>query len=286
MARTQYKNSIELRLEFAGKIMVFPVNPEEIMISKSADNQDIHIIGQGKATRWAYPGLVTVNIESFFPEKGGDFNKDDSRFRTPKGCVEFINTMWKTDNKKNNVGKFVTVGLPKNVSFYCLVNSFEWEYKAGEESDIYYTLELKQYVPYGARKGTINITGMKSNRANPKQYYEISQTTLAQVKKNDSDRANIGGSGVTGGYSIADYLGNIGDVGIDTPAIRHGAGPVIITDEYPYFETIGNTGLTNRVVRRTSTWPDSSKATMVQGDADPKLHWQGSSGGIKVLPWW
>lgn len=166
MARKQNKSTVELRLEFNKNKMIFPVNPEEIAISKSSDNTDIDIVGIGKAVRYDYPSLVTVHISSFFPEKGGDFNKEDSSYRSPKGCVEFINNMWKTENKNNNVGKFVTTGLPKNVSFYCVVNSFSWGYKAGQEKDIYYELELKEYKPYTIKRVKVNNTGLKAQRAN------------------------------------------------------------------------------------------------------------------------
>lgn len=139
--------AVYFKIQFNGKELVLPVNPEEISFNRSAENEDIDILGQGKATRKGDVGLYEVNIESFFPGTESPFYTQIK----PITCVNFINEIWQTENKNNKVGRFVTTGLDKNIDIYFVINNFNWTYKAGEEADIYYELNLKQYKPYGVK---------------------------------------------------------------------------------------------------------------------------------------
>lgn len=139
--------AVAMQIQFNGKQLTLPINPEELDLSRSADNDEINIIGIGPAVRKGAPGLYELTIESFFPSA-------KSYFYTgvlPKTCVEFIDEIWHTDNTNNNVAKIVTTGLPKNINMYFIIEDFEWDYKAGEEEDIYYNLKIKEYKPYGVK---------------------------------------------------------------------------------------------------------------------------------------
>lgn len=154
-------STIKLMIQFNGKNLTIPINPEELDISRSADNDDIDIIGLGKATRKGEPSLYKLSIESFFPAA-------NSYYYTgvlPKTCVNFINEIWNTENKNNNVAKITSLGLPIELNMYFVIEDFEYDHKAGEEEDIYYTLSLKQYVPYGAKTVTSSLTGLAAARA-------------------------------------------------------------------------------------------------------------------------
>ena len=139
--------AVEIKIQFNGKVLTIPINPEELNLTRGADNEDIDIVGIGKVSRKGDPGLYNLSISSFFPSQ-------DSYFYTgvkPKTCVNFINEIWKAENKNNNVGKITTTGLPKNINMYFVIDNFDWKYKAGEESDIYYDLKIKEYKPYGVK---------------------------------------------------------------------------------------------------------------------------------------
>ena len=154
--------SVKIMFQFNGKNLTVPINPEELEIARSADNTDIDIIGLGKATRKGEPGLESFTIDSFFPGP-------NSYFYTgvlPKTCIEFLNEIWKTDNTNNNVGKIVTLGLPIDINMYFVINDFDYDHKAGEEDDIYYTLSIKKYVPYGAKTVDVQLSGLAAARAN------------------------------------------------------------------------------------------------------------------------
>ena len=139
--------AVEIKIQFNGKSLTIPINPEELNLSRSANNEDIDIIGIGPVTRKGPPSLYNLTIESFFPGEKSYFYTGVK----PKTCVDFIDEIWKADNKNNNVAKIVTTGLLKNLNMYFIIEDFEWDYKAGEEEDIYYNLKIKEYVPYGVK---------------------------------------------------------------------------------------------------------------------------------------
>ena len=152
---------VKILIQFNGKELTIPINPESITFSKSASNEDIEIIGLGKATRKGDPGLTSLTIKSFFPSKNSYYYTGVK----PKTCVDFINEIWKADNKNNNVAKIVTIGLPININMFFVIESFSPEIKAGEEDDIYYSLEIKEYKPYGVKTITAQKSGLAASRA-------------------------------------------------------------------------------------------------------------------------
>lgn len=157
--------TVQIKIQFNNKYLTIPINPEELNIQRSADNDDLDIVGLGKVTRKGVPSLMSCSIESFFPCSNSYFYTGV----TPKTCVDFINEIWNTENKNNNVAKISTTGLPKNLNMYFVIEEFEYDYKAGEEEDIYYTLKIKEYIPYGVRVVKTNISGTSSyNSSQPR----------------------------------------------------------------------------------------------------------------------
>ncbi len=135
---------VSIMIQFNGKNLTLPINPEQISPTRSASNDDIDIVGLGKATRKGEPSLKKFSIESFFPSQ-------NSYFYTgvlPKTCVEFIEEIWYAENTNNNVAKIVTLGLPIDLNMYFVIDNFTYDHKAGEEEDIYYQLSIKEYKPY------------------------------------------------------------------------------------------------------------------------------------------
>lgn len=140
-------NIVSISILFNGKILVLPINPENISIQRTATNENIDIIGLGKATRKGEPGLVNFTIESFFPGPNSYFYKGNR----PKACIEFINEIWETENLNNNVAKIIITGIPIPINMYFVIESFNYDHNAGDEEDITYKLQIKKYIPYGAK---------------------------------------------------------------------------------------------------------------------------------------
>ena len=177
--------SVKIFIQFNGKALILPVNPENITPSRSANNDDIDIIGLGKATRKGEPGVTGFTIESFFPGPKSYFYTGVR----PKSAVEFINEIWETENINNNVAKITITGIPIPINMYFVIENFEYDHRAGEEEDIYYTLEIKKYIPYGVKlieTKAINNTNVRVASTN----IEVVQSSNAQqtysVKSGDS----------------------------------------------------------------------------------------------------
>lgn len=166
---------INIIIQFEGKQLTLPINPEKINIDRSASNEDIDIIGLGPASRKGPPGLAKVSIDSFFPSPNSYFYTGVK----PKTCVDFINNIWKAENKNNNVAKILTSGLPINLNMFFVIDSFTPEIRAGEEEDIYYTLQIKEYIPYGVKTVTVQKSGLAAARAQSTTKAATSATTKA-----------------------------------------------------------------------------------------------------------
>lgn len=139
--------SVNMIIQFNGKFLTLPINPEKISPARSASNDNIDIIGLGKATRKGEPGLLGFTLESFFPSPNSYFYKGNR----PKACIDFINEIWAAENIDNNVARLIITGLPIPINMWFVINSFEYDHNAGEEEDIYYRLNIKQYRPYGVK---------------------------------------------------------------------------------------------------------------------------------------
>ena len=166
---------VNIKIQFDRQVLTLPVNPEELSTERSADNEKVKIIGLGNVIIKHEEELKKVSIESFFPSTNSEFYTGVS----PKTCVDFINRIWKSDN----VARITTEGLPINLNMYFVIDEFNYDSKAGEEEDIYYTLNITEYVPYGARyvnmQTTYTAIASSSSRVNTKplinQVYVVKQ---------------------------------------------------------------------------------------------------------------
>ena len=138
--------------------------------------------------------MTKLTIKSFFPASTSYYYTGVK----PKTCVDFINEIWKSDNKNNKVAKIVTIGLPIKINMFFVIESFSPEIKAGEEDDIYYSLEIKEYKPYGAKTVTVQKSGLQASRSNS-----------AKSDKNKAASANSANNQKTYKVVSGDCLWNI-----------------------------------------------------------------------------
>lgn len=178
-------STVEIKIQFNGSILTIPVNPEQLTLTRGADNEEIDILGIGKAVRKGYPGLYSLQIESFFP----GINSYYYTGVLPSTCVNFINSIMEAEIENNNVAKITTIGLPNNLNMYCIIESFDATSKAGEEEDYYYVLNIKEYKPYGVKtiKNTSSskTTSTKSKSRTTSTAKNTSKKKTYKVKKGD-----------------------------------------------------------------------------------------------------
>lgn len=168
---------VNLKIEFNNRILTLPVNPENLSPERGADNETVNIIGLGNIVIKKEISLTSISIESFFPSTNSEFYTGVS----PKSCVEFINNIWKSDK----YARIISEGLPVNINMFFVIDTFNPDSRAGEEEDIYYTLELTEFKPYGAKyvkRANDNIIISSSNRVDTKPL--INQ--IYTVKRKDS----------------------------------------------------------------------------------------------------
>ncbi|MDR1066470.1 MAG: LysM peptidoglycan-binding domain-containing protein [Clostridiales bacterium] len=133
---------IEFILTFEGRQLTLPINPATFKIAREGKNSVVELIGIGDVAVPKGLKLAEITIESMFPADG---------VTTPGECVEFIMDAWRK-------GKYMTLTVTEILeeAMPVIVTAFTRERRAGEHEDIYYTLELMEYRPYGATAaGTI-----------------------------------------------------------------------------------------------------------------------------------
>ena len=108
-----------------------PVNPPLLSFARSGANEVTEVVGLGEIVIPRKGKLKTFPIESWF---------EDYKY------IEFFENAWEELKPLN----FKVIGL-KYQPMQVVINNFNCESRAGEEADYYYTLELIEYRPYGAK---------------------------------------------------------------------------------------------------------------------------------------
>jgi len=136
---------IYITLSYDYYFLKFPVNPESIKkeISSGATTEDVEGIGQISVPKT--PNLARITIESFFWQ---DVNL------TPSSMYVTWLEKWQKSKKP---AKLIVTRL--NYSMQVTCENFNHWINGGEEEDIYFTLDLLEYRPHGAKK-----LGLKVNK--------------------------------------------------------------------------------------------------------------------------
>ncbi len=155
----------------------FPVLPEKINIKRNGAGKDYDIIKTGKVSTIEKPELTEISFESFFPAQrypfvNEKFRQDPLWQPKPHELVNDILRWWDTGYPV----RFVYVGSDavnksSKLSLPMSIVSFErWE-EGGSPGDIFYSLKLKEYVFYSAKRITAvtQADGTTVLRAEPPQ---------------------------------------------------------------------------------------------------------------------
>lgn len=131
------------------RTLQFPVNPEEIkrVFDSSHLSKDIESVGEIAIPQ--QPKLSTISISSFF--------WGSADLTPPMAYVNWIRT-WQNSKKP------ATLIITRfNFSMNVICTHFDYSIRAGEEGDIYFTLDLKEYRSYGAKKITMRNILLQNN---------------------------------------------------------------------------------------------------------------------------
>ncbi|MFH5185719.1 peptidoglycan-binding protein LysM [Paenibacillus sp. TAB 01] len=149
-----------------------PVNPESIEVKEQGQGKTYNIVGKGGGTDETRAGEVNViqspklkevTFSSIFPSQYYPFVNSNVSLFVP---MHYINLIRKWMESKHPI-RFIFAGSYKalafaagkykfsDLNFPASIESFEWKEVAGSPGDIEYTLKLKEYVFYSARRVTV-----------------------------------------------------------------------------------------------------------------------------------
>lgn len=177
---------------------ILPVLPEKIQIDEGGDNKSYNIVNLGEVNVINLPKLTKVSFESYFPLNRGPYVSSEKLF-APNIYINKIQE-WR---KKCYKVRFIFTGSTLDSVFNASteinnlfsIENFKYEERGGEVGDIYYTLELKKYKNYAAKKvdikkdvretaATISQADTReSNPPQPKIYTVIEGDTLWHIAK-------------------------------------------------------------------------------------------------------
>jgi hypothetical protein len=124
-----------------------PILPSEIGSSVRGDGAGHDVAKLGKINVIKDRQLQEYTIESFFPARPYPF-VTASVMLEPKAYVDYILKWWET---KRPI-RFVYVGSTMEINTAASIEGFEWKEVAGSPGDIQFSLQLKEYRFYEARR--------------------------------------------------------------------------------------------------------------------------------------
>lgn len=130
-------NLITISLQYEGRLLTFQINPEALKKNIPSSMQTAEVVGIGEIAVPKTPGLAEISIESFFWQQYNSFP------------VSFYINWIKAWQASKKPARLITTMLPYTMQVVC--DSFDYESRAGEESDFYFNLKLVEYRPYGAQ---------------------------------------------------------------------------------------------------------------------------------------
>ena len=140
------------------KTIEFPVLPETIKIESEGNNETVDVIGIGEVNRINKKKLRSVTIESIFPMNDAPYVTSISPLEEPNKYVEAI----QIHREREKVGRFSVHGSTVSFTMLVSIEDFSYEERAGEVGDIYYSLKLKEWKDYSAKRMVINSSTKKA----------------------------------------------------------------------------------------------------------------------------
>lgn len=170
--------------EYEDKRLILPVNPESVRVHTASPSQKVDVIGLGQVSVPQTAQLSTISIKSFFWKYlfdstllrlaeayvpsvasaisainskvssvvGSGLVDDSKKFKLLNEYVKWIEE-WRDSKKPARW----TIVVPPNeppqcFDFYVTCENFDYEVRAGEDTDYYYEMELLEWRDYGAEE--------------------------------------------------------------------------------------------------------------------------------------
>ena len=127
--------------------MRLPVNPlEDVTLKIQGSNKQYEIVAIGEITKLGNRKLMTITINSLFVE--ADYHPFSQGGGSPESYVKKIKRVM--DRKSTT--RLVITGDGIDINMRCTIEDFSPSRKFGDWEDVYYTLSLKEYRSYSAKR--------------------------------------------------------------------------------------------------------------------------------------
>ncbi len=128
-----------MTLIVGGQEINIPVLPAKLNVSSPGKNERTTVLQLGEVLLLRKKGLRVLSWESFLPSSKAPYTV--GQIKTP---VEIVKAIQKARDKETPV-RFLITGTDLDVNIRMGVESFEYEERAGELGDLYYTIKLYEW---------------------------------------------------------------------------------------------------------------------------------------------
>ena len=129
---------IYIVLQYSHYMLKFPINPDNLIKDIPSESETVEVEGLGEVSIPGKPKLATLSIKSFFWHQNN---------LVPASMYVAWLERWQASKKPANL-----IVTRLNYSMQVTCEHFNHWVNAGEEKDVYFQLDLKEYRPYGAKK--------------------------------------------------------------------------------------------------------------------------------------
>ncbi|KIN80791.1 LysM peptidoglycan-binding domain-containing protein [Clostridium botulinum] len=151
---------------------ILPVLPEKIEFDEDGNNKTYDIINLGEINTINKPKLMEISFESFFPKHKGPYVSSEQLFE-PSFYIAKIRE-WR--DKKQKI-RFIFTGSPLEINDLFTIENFKPSEEGGEVGDVHYSIELKRYKNYAAKKVVIVTPKTAAANQSVKKVIENSKAT-------------------------------------------------------------------------------------------------------------
>ncbi|MGF7045680.1 hypothetical protein J2T13_000140 [Paenibacillus sp. DS2015] len=178
------KTQFWLKFNNSAETLWLPVNPGSISVSSTHGYEDVEVSNIGEYTILGNNKLKEFTISSLFPRDYHGSYCNYSNLRDPWACASLIEG-WQRSGRPI---RFIMTGTPVNIAV--TIRSFEYEERGGEPGDVYYTLQMKEYVSITASKKsqpmTTASTTPKLTSTTAQRSTSVNKISAYTVKSGDS----------------------------------------------------------------------------------------------------
>ena len=129
-----------------GREIDIPILPEKLKVTSPGNNDTATVLVLGDVLILRKKGLRTVAWDSFFPVNDAPFVT--GRITDP---VEIVKAIQKARDSLDPV-RFLITGTDLDINVRMGVETFDYEERAGELGDFYYSIKLSEWKDYSPRR--------------------------------------------------------------------------------------------------------------------------------------